>query len=278
MRKVLKTILILFVLGGCSLLACLLLLRGSTTKKEKFTRREVSSQQKEQFVKPAKIINDLPSKEETSKRKDCQFGFDFLEDLLEKQTAVSHYLLPSHKRQNFSGALVSQDLMCLDTMDAVENQWIGIFECHGQGRNQAVTFTTDGTILGGSSKILCLAMKNMVSKNVVLKKCNSNDETQKWTTDSKYGYIMPIVRQDHCLNSPAQEDKGMTIEPCNLQMITQKWQLVMQEVLSLWLDGAQRDFRIHQIKKKGTRKQMNKLMLQHKPSEKIKYTDSLFFR
>lgn len=53
-----------------------------------------------------------------------------------KRNEKKHRLLPEHRKQNFTGALVNQDLMCLDTMDATEGQWIGIYECHGQGRNQ----------------------------------------------------------------------------------------------------------------------------------------------
>ena len=49
------------------------------------------------------------------------------------------YRLPNHNKRNFTGTLLGEDLMCVDTMDADEGEGVGIFECHGQGRNQ-VTF------------------------------------------------------------------------------------------------------------------------------------------
>ena len=45
-------------------------------------------------------------------------------------------LLPANRHQNFSGALFNRDLICLDTLDAKDGQWVGFYECHGQGRNQ----------------------------------------------------------------------------------------------------------------------------------------------
>ena len=55
---------------------------------------------------------------------------------LPTEVTKQRYRLPNHSSKNFTGTLLTQDLLCIDTMDAGEGKGVGIFECHGQGRNQ----------------------------------------------------------------------------------------------------------------------------------------------
>ena len=69
------------------------------------------------------------------------------------------------------------------------------------------------------------------------------------------------------------DDDGLiTIELCKMNLISQKWQLVMNEVLSLWIDGLVPKH--NKLSRKSTRKQMKKLIL-HQTSQPINEEDAL---
>jgi len=274
------TIALLCFTLATSLVTFMILKRNSNDKRivEFFEFGKIENKRSEEEAK----LKFVPEEQDLKKKKDCQFGFDFLIEKIDKGSKrgidkKKRRLLPEHLKANFTGALVNQDLMCLDTMDATENQWIGIFECHGQGRNQAITFTTDGFIMSsGTTKTLCLALKNMVSTFVVLKKCNKLDDTQIWSKDSVRGLIKPIVRKDYCLNAPQTEEGNIAIDTCSIVSPSQRWHLVMNEVLALWVDGALRTTNSKKQKKyRNTRKQMDKLILQSRPTNKMEIYDPL---
>ena len=199
---------------------------------------------------------------------ECNYGIDFLgsSTFTNNNYANKRHRLPSHRNQNFSGTLLGQDLLCLDTMDAGVNQSVGIFECHGQGRNQGVTFTTDGMLVSSAKLPLCVAMKNIQSTGVILKKCSNHDDTQIWTKHSTKGLLMPRIRKDYCLTAPPDEGMHVTLRQCKLTLPNQKWRLVMNEVMLLWVDGAPTDLKTNKIKK-SVRKHMNKLILQSNSME-----------
>ncbi|XP_065661554.1 polypeptide N-acetylgalactosaminyltransferase 2 [Hydra vulgaris] len=201
--------------------------------------------------------NEMESKLIFSKQDKCPYSFGFIEELIEIDHMEKRRLLPEHRKQNFSGGLVNQDMMCLDTMDASENMFIGMYECHGNGRNQAITFTTDGLIEAAASKPLCLSIKNMISVQVVLKRCDKNDGTQIWTTDSTLGHVIPNIKRDYCLTTSYQNEINVDIQPCKTDNSGQRWQLIMNEVLLHLQEEILND--TFMLKKK--RKQTEKLIL-----------------
>merc|ERR1712136_367067 len=146
----------------------------------------------------------------------CKFGIDFVSTSFKGTSYVGkRYRLPNHTTRNFTGTLLGQDLLCLDTMDADEGEGVGIFECHGQGRNQAITFTREGLLVSHAKKPMCISVKKTkTSLNVILKKCNPNDQTQIWTKDSGKGLLFPTTRKDYCLTAPGREGLQVQVRVC----------------------------------------------------------------
>ncbi|XP_066934544.1 polypeptide N-acetylgalactosaminyltransferase 3-like [Clytia hemisphaerica] len=200
----------------------------------------------------------------------CPFGFDFLKRESEDKSAYSppRLLLPANRHQNFSGAVFNRDLICLDTLDAKDGQWVGFYECHGQGRNQMITFSQDGLIVTDNGH-LCLAIKNLVSEEVILKKCDHLDETQIWSVQSRRGWLMPIVKAHYCLTAPDREFDPVKISICKLDSEQQRWQHSIQEVLSLWITGSFHQHFFSNRKQKKNRAKVNKVLLHQTPQQSL---------
>ena len=87
--------------------------------------------------------------------------------------------------------------------------------------------------------------------------------------------MKPYTRQDHCLTIPADQTGAVLIEPCNVNTNLQKWQLIMQDVLSLIVSENASSNNRKSKRKRTTSKRMNKILLQ-KPTEKSTLLNDIF--
>merc|ERR1712150_89897 len=108
--------------------------------------------------------------------------------------------------------------------------------------------TTNGLLVTHAKKPMCISVKSQVSLNVELKKCDPNDRSQKWTKDSSKGLLYPETRNDFCMTSPGREGLQIQIRGCK-KIESQKWRLVMNEVMLLLVEGAPTDPKTLKIKK-----------------------------
>jgi len=113
----------------------------------------------------------------------------------------------------------SQNNLCIDTVDGKINSKIGLWECHGAGRNQFWFIMKDNLAMKNAD--LCINgppdLKN--KDHVYLQECNGK-ENQAWGYDDKGS--LKLSGSTLCLQANLKQ-KDLYLAECDENIITQKW-------------------------------------------------------
>ncbi|KAK5643567.1 hypothetical protein RI129_007412 [Pyrocoelia pectoralis] len=124
-----------------------------------------------------------------------------------------------HASTNYGS--LRQGIFCLDTMGHLLDGTVALYQCHNTGGNQEWGLTSGGSI---KHHDLCLTLDKYVKGvQVIMRICDGSDN-QKW----KYiesGSLLKHSKLPLCLDSRFTDIKGITVEKCNPNLETQRWQL-----------------------------------------------------
>jgi len=199
----------------------------------------------------------------------CKYGFQFLASLITKRRgqagSASRLRLPVRIPNAISGALVQGRSLCADTMDGAQGSPVGVYECHGQGRNQEFTLLPPALVeIPNSDSIdpqpvvgkiqaggkYCLQPLSLAQcSDVVLGACDDTATTtdkiessslkasaSNWLVESAEGLLSPESCPDKCLT--VSEDR-LTLKLCRLKLKQQVWRMEMTQVINLRLQAKQ---------------------------------------
>ncbi|CAD5118027.1 DgyrCDS6767 [Dimorphilus gyrociliatus] len=126
------------------------------------------------------------------------------------------------KSEDHYGAF-RQNLNCLDTLSREQGESVGIFGCHNSGGNQNWALTKDNQIKHSE---FCLTIERETSGSILkLYECSKVDSRQKFI---EYGDRMfKHISSNLCIDSSFYKtDKGVGLEICDTNKISQKWRHV----------------------------------------------------
>lgn len=110
-----------------------------------------------------------------------------------------------------------QENLCLDTLDGVIGSQPGLWQCHGEGRNQFWFILKD--TLNLKNKDMCIAGPDDLKTpgTVTLQNCNK-EENQAWTFENNH---LKLSGSSLCISN---RDKKVFADQCNDDK-SQKWNL-----------------------------------------------------
>lgn len=118
----------------------------------------------------------------------------------------------------FRGEIKFGEKMCLDTLEHKSGN-VGLWECHGEGRNQHWHITKDH-LLKNDDVCIQAAGENENGNLATLEKCNENVKEQKWT--HKDG-LLNLIGTKRCIDG--EDRNGLKVINCDRNSVRQKFKL-----------------------------------------------------
>ncbi|XP_043930770.1 polypeptide N-acetylgalactosaminyltransferase 13 [Protopterus annectens] len=148
---------------------------------------------------------DVSSRKALKEKLKCKSFSWYLENIYPDSPIPRHYFSLGEIRN-------VETNKCLDSMGHKENGNIGIFNCHGMGRNQAFSYTSDKEIRRDD---LCLDVSRQ-NGPVVMLKCYHMRLNQMWEYDTQTHTFKHIITQS-CLtiSSLHNENRNPTVASCD---------------------------------------------------------------
>lgn len=113
---------------------------------------------------------------------------------------------------------IKQGSLCIDTLEHPKNGKVGLYQCHGLGRNQYWFLTMKNQLKNNN---LCIEATSEGNDVVLLQECNVDSKRQRWEYEGDQ-FILSGTKA--CLDA-GENPSELATRLCSQSAKTQKWKM-----------------------------------------------------